>query len=109
MIKFNIQLFGGRGASSNLNSRMSFSLKKDVKIKNTIIKKGTKFTNVVELAGGKRRRKVDKANYLSKKYGGNPENWSKRRATVVIGNKKREVHYFQHPRVGKVEYKFVGR
>lgn len=98
---------GGRGASSNINSRMSFTIKKDTTtIDDKIIPAGTKMTNVVEIAGGKRKRKIDTINEIIKEYGGEERDWSKRRATAIIQGKKREVHYYQNSKIGKVKYKF---
>lgn len=109
MLKLEIQLFGGRGASSNKNSKRSFSLKKDVTTSDgTIIKQGTKMTGVVEIAGGKRRRKIDDINRLVNSYGGKAKDWSKRRATAVINGEPKEVHFYQNKRLGNFEYKIKG-
>lgn len=106
MLEINIQLFGGRGASSNQNSRMNFTLKKGITIGNIKVPAGTKITNVIEIAGGKRKRKIDEINELVEKYGGSPEKWSKRRATITLNGKKREIHYYQNDKIGKVKFKF---
>lgn len=106
MLSLNLQLFGGRGASSNVNSKRSFTLKKDVTtIDGTTIKKGTRMTGVVEIAGGKRRRKIDDINRLTTTYGGKAKEWSKRRATASINGKQKEIHFYQNKRLGNFEYK----
>lgn len=97
---------GGRGASSNLNSRMNFKTKKDITTKEgIIIPKGTQIKNIVEIAGGKRKRKIDDINRIVKKYGGNADGWTKRRGNVIIDGEKKEIHYYQNDKIGKVEYK----
>jgi len=101
---------GGRGASSNKNSRMNYIIKKDIITdKGQIIPKGTKVTNIIEIAGGKRKRQIDEIDTIIKQYGGNKNEWSKRRGTVVINGKKREIHYYQNDKIGKVKYKFKNR
>ena len=97
---------GGRGASSNRNSRMSFIIKKDIITQQgEKIPKGSKITNVVEIAGGLRKAKIKDINRIIKTYGGDKKNWTKRRGTVIINGKKREIHYYQNDKIGKFEYK----
>lgn len=97
---------GGRGASSNRNSRMNFTFKKQIITPSgESIPAGTKVTNIVEIAGGKRKRDIDDINRIVKKYGGDRKHWSKRRGTVFIAGAKREIHYYQHDRIGKIEIK----
>ena len=104
MIHLNILLFGGRGAN--------FTLRKDQvarNINNTkiTISKGTKFKNIIVIAGDDRKRKVDSASTLIKQYGGKKKNWSKRVATATIKNRKAEVHYYQNKKdnIGRVKFK----
>lgn len=101
---------GGRGASSNKNSRMNFTIKKDIYTdQGELIPKGTKITGIVEIAGGKRKRKIDEIDSLIKSYGGNKEDWSKRRGTAIINGKKKEIHYYQNNKIGKVKFKTKNR
>lgn len=98
---------GGRGASSNRNSRMNFKLKKDVITdKGEVIPKGTLIKNVIEIAGGKRNKPINEISNLVKQYGGNEKDWSKRRGTVIIDGEKKELHYYQNDKIGKVKFKF---
>lgn len=104
MIKFDIQLFGGRGAN--------FSLKKNTAAVNVgkakiMIPKGTYIKNVIVIAGAGSKRKIDEVNSLVNKYGGNKKNWSKRVGFAKINNKKAELHYYQNKKdnIGRVKYK----
>ncbi len=98
---------GGRGASSNKNSRMNYTIKNDITTdKGEIIPKGTKVTNIIEIASGKRKRKIDEIGNIIKQYGGKENDWSKRRGTILINGKKKEIHYYQNDKIGKVKYKF---
>lgn len=97
---------GGRGASSNINSRMSFKTKKSIKTREgNTIPKGTKISNIIEIAGGKRTRKIDDIGRLIKTYGGNEKDWTKRRGNVIINGERKEVHYYQNNKLGKFEFK----
>lgn len=103
-MRLDIQLFGGRG--------QNFDLKKDAIAKNTdgtniVIPSGTKFKNVIVIAGAGVRRKIDEVNGIIKKYGGKPKNWSKRTADATIDGRKAEVHYYQNKkdRIGRVKFK----
>ncbi len=98
---------GGRGASSNQNSRMDFTFKKDIQTMNgDIIPKGTKVTKVIELAGGKTGKQIKDIKRITETYGGKEKDWSKRRGTIVVDGREREIHYYQNNRIGKVEVKF---
>lgn len=86
---------------------MNFTIKnKIVTKKGEIIPRNTKVTNVVEIAGGKRKRKIDDIDRLIKTYGGKEQDWSKRRGTVIIDNQKKQLHYYQNNKLGKFEFKF---
>lgn len=70
---------------------------------------GTKITKVVAFAGKGLKRKVDVAGYLSKQYGGKPENWQHLRGEgfVDVGKESRraELHWFDNEEVGIVKMK----
>lgn len=104
MISLNIFMFGGRG--------QNFILKKDKVALNVdrttiIIPKGTRFTNIIVIAGDGKRRKIDEINNLTNRYSGKPKNWSKRVATAKINGTRAEVHYYQNKKdnIGRVKYK----
>jgi hypothetical protein len=55
------------------------------------------------MAKGKRIRDL---NRLIERYGGTPRHWLKKSSPVItIGNRLAEVHWYEHPDVGRVEEK----
>lgn len=105
---------GGKRAKgkSYLNSIKAndFILKKDVNVKSgnkeLVIPKGTKVTGVRIIAGKPHKRKIDEIERIKKQYNTEEKGWTKRRATIMYNNKKREIHYYQNSKIGKVEFKF---
>lgn len=87
------------------SSKSNFINKEDIVIGEVIIPKGTEFTNVYVIAGKPRKRKIDNIDYLINKYGGKKNEWTKRRATIILNNKKIQVHYYQNDKLGKFDYK----
>jgi len=70
---------------------------------------GSRITNVEVMAGKGRNRQIDIKDVLVDKYGGNADEWQKVKGLgyVDVGGEsyRAELHWYQEPTVGKVEWK----
>lgn len=73
----------------------------------SLIKAGSFITNVHVIAGKGVIRNIDDIKRLTKQYPGTPsKTWQKVTGIVDLSNgKKAEVHWYQAPNIGKVEFK----
>jgi len=78
----------------------------------TQLTEGTRITNIEVIAGKGKNRKIDIIDILVDKYGGNPNEWQKIKGIGYIDDIdndgescKTELHWYQEPVVGKVEWK----
>lgn len=72
---------------------------------------GSKLQNKEIFAGKGCKRKIDDIERLVKQHGGNPDDWVKVKATAEIvtddgDSMVAELHWYEEPTVGKVEFKF---
>lgn len=110
--KFTGQKFGQQNTSKQNHSfRYNYTINKakQMRDKGHSIPAGAKVTGVKPIAKG---TQVKQASNLTKRYKvSDPTKWQKVRCRVDVnfpdGTKQnREVHYYYHPQVGEVEYKF---
>ena len=73
---------------------------------------GTRITNIEVMAGKGRNRKIDIIDVLVNKYGGNLNEWQKVKGIGYVDDidndgesYKAELHWYEEPTVGKVEWK----
>jgi hypothetical protein len=70
---------------------------------------GTRITNVEVIAGAGRKRTIDNVDQLVYNFGGDIDQWQKVKGVGFVDDDgesvKAELHWYQEPRVGKVEWK----
>jgi len=73
------------------------------------ITEGTRITNVQVIAGKDRNRQIDVIDILISKYGGDSNDWQKVKGFGYVDYEdesyKAEIHWYQEPTIGKVEFK----
>lgn len=74
---------------------------------------GSRITNVTTIAGKGRDRQIDIVDVLVSKYGGNPEEWQKKKGIGYVDidgeSYKAEVHWYEEQTIGRVEFKIKSR